>query len=66
MSIHVNGKPVPAAAPVTIHDLLGSLDLPRTDIAVAVDGTVVPRSQWPTTNLGPDADVEVVTAMQGG
>lgn len=66
MTVHVNGNEVRVTDPLTVHDLLGSLDLPRTDVAVAVDGSVVPRSQWATTTVGPDADVEVVTAMQGG
>ena len=66
MSIHVNGEAVPVDTPISLHDLLGSLDLARIDVAAAVDGSVVPRSQWPTTTVGPDAQVEVVTAMQGG
>ncbi len=35
-------------------------------IAVAVDGEVVPRSDWARFALGEGARVEVLTAMQGG
>lgn len=35
-------------------------------VAVAVDGAVVPRSQWATTRLRPGSAVEIVTAVQGG
>jgi sulfur carrier protein len=35
-------------------------------VAVAVDGEVVPRAAWESFALGDDADVEVLTAMQGG
>ncbi len=35
-------------------------------VAVAVDGTVVPRSQWATTPLSAGQTVEIVTAVQGG
>ncbi len=35
-------------------------------IAVAVDGEVVPRGQWLSYTLGEGANVEVLTAMQGG
>lgn len=66
MTIHVNGRPTAVTDPITVHDLLQHLGLPRTDIAVAVDGAVVPRSGWQHTDIGPDAQVEVVTAMQGG
>jgi sulfur carrier protein len=35
-------------------------------VAVAVDGTVVPRGSWATFVLDEGARVEVLTAMQGG
>jgi sulfur carrier protein len=35
-------------------------------VAVAVDGEVVPRAAWHSFELGVDARVEVLTAMQGG
>jgi sulfur carrier protein len=35
-------------------------------VAVAVDGEVVPRRAWGSHELGGDARVEVLTAMQGG
>ena len=39
---------------------------PRTGVAVAVDGEVVPRADWPATALADGARVEVLTAVQGG
>jgi len=35
-------------------------------IAVAINGTVVPRSQWAATRLSDGDDVEIVKIMQGG
>ncbi len=35
-------------------------------IAVAVEGEVVPRAQWPSTELRNGASLEVVVAVQGG
>lgn len=35
-------------------------------VAVAVDGAIVPRSQWASTPLQPGSAVEIVTAVQGG
>jgi sulfur carrier protein len=35
-------------------------------VAVAVDGEVVPRSQWGRLTLGEGSRVEVVDAIQGG
>ena len=35
-------------------------------IAVAIDGEVVRRSEWPTTLIPDGAHIEVVTAVAGG
>ncbi|MBV9338083.1 MAG: sulfur carrier protein ThiS [Solirubrobacterales bacterium] len=35
-------------------------------IAVAVEGEVVPRAQWPSTALRNGTSLEVVVAVQGG
>ena len=34
--------------------------------AVAVDGDVVPRSEWAKTQLDDGATVDILTAVQGG
>ena len=47
-------------------DALGALGLPRTGVAVAVDGEVVPKARWAATALADGARVEVLTAVQGG
>ncbi|MDN5760827.1 MAG: sulfur carrier protein ThiS [Microlunatus sp.] len=39
---------------------------PRRDLAVAVNGSVVPRARWSQTALSEGAKVEMVTAVQGG
>jgi sulfur carrier protein len=38
----------------------------RRGVAVAVDGEVVPRSEWDATELADGARVEVLQAVQGG
>ena len=35
-------------------------------VAVAVDGEVVPRGEWPATTLEDGREVEVLHAVQGG
>jgi sulfur carrier protein len=35
-------------------------------VAAAVDGEVVPRGEWPTTELGEGQEVEILQAVQGG
>jgi sulfur carrier protein len=39
---------------------------PAAGVAVAVDGEVVPRSEWETTPLREGQSVEIVAAVQGG
>jgi sulfur carrier protein len=39
---------------------------PERGVAVAVDGEVVPRGQWTSTELHDGQRVEVLQAVQGG
>jgi sulfur carrier protein len=66
MSIRVNGRAYEIDGRTTVEDLLRVLDQPRDDIAIAVDGAVVPRSTWANAPVADGADVEIVTARQGG
>jgi sulfur carrier protein len=68
VNITVNGTPREVADDISVAELLaelGSADATR-GIAVAVDGTVVPRAGRVSTRLAEGARVEVVTAVQGG
>jgi sulfur carrier protein len=64
--IYVNGSEHPDAASVAA--LLERLGIggEARGVAVALDGEVVPRSQWPSVALAPGSRVEVVGAIQGG
>ncbi|ALG05957.1 sulfur carrier protein ThiS [Kibdelosporangium phytohabitans] len=66
MKVRVNGVERELAEGATVADVLRLLDIPRTGVAVAVDGEVVPRAKHPETVVGAGADVEVLTAVQGG
>jgi sulfur carrier protein len=65
--IRVNGQDVPLGA-ATVADLLAQqlVDLSRRGIAVALNGSVVPRSTWGETVLRPGDSIEIVRAMKGG
>jgi len=63
--ITVNGEPRELAG--TVDELLDALGVEaRRGMAVAVDATVVPKSEWSTTRVEDGARVEIVTAVQGG
>ena len=67
-TVLVNGTRTDLADGATVADLLGRLDVPADarGVAVALDAEVVPRSAWPTTVVADGAQVEVLTAIQGG
>jgi sulfur carrier protein len=65
MRILVNDEAVEVDDETTVAALLERLGFGVKGIAVAVDLSVLPRSQWQTT-LADGARVEVVTAVQGG
>ncbi|MGO9248789.1 MAG: sulfur carrier protein ThiS [Solirubrobacteraceae bacterium] len=66
--IVVNGETAELAPGETVAVVIDRLGLSpdARGVAVAVDGEVVPRADWDTFALAPDARVEVLTAMQGG
>lgn len=67
MKLEVNGEPREVPEGRTVRDLLGLLDLgDGRGVAVAVDGEVVPRSEWDAAQLRDGQRVEVVRAVQGG
>jgi sulfur carrier protein len=65
--IRINGETEPLAA-ATIEVLLAekAVDTGQRGIAVALNGTVVPRAAWRDTPLKPGDCVEIVRARQGG
>ena len=66
MELTVNGEPTELADTATVADLVTAAGAPERGSAVAVDGIVVPRSEWPTRRLQPGVRVELVHAVQGG
>lgn len=65
MKVTVNNEAVDVAESITVAALLDHLGYPEKGIAVAVDWSVLPRSEWDTA-LVDGAKVEVVAAVQGG
>ncbi|MCX6464636.1 MAG: sulfur carrier protein ThiS [Pseudonocardiales bacterium] len=66
MEVWVNGERRELPAGAAVADALAALGLPRSGVAVAVDGEVVRRVDWSTAALTEGARVEVLTAVQGG
>lgn len=66
-TVTVNGEPR-AVAGRTVTDLLVELETAADGrgVAVAIDGEVVSRGDWPRRTLRAGERVEVLTAIQGG
>ncbi len=65
MIVLVNEKRVEVDEQTTVAALLESMGFPDRGIAVALDWSVLPRSDW-ATELFDGARIDVVTAVQGG
>ncbi len=67
MNITLNDEPRQTGAE-TVEALVAETcgEVPAAGTAVAVDGTVVPRSAWAATALSDGARVDILTAVQGG
>ncbi|WP_179466378.1 sulfur carrier protein ThiS [Mycolicibacterium vinylchloridicum] len=65
MKVMVNDEELEVSDDTTVSGLLQTLGFPERGIAVAVNWTVLPRSQW-NSAVPEGARVEVVTAVQGG
>jgi sulfur carrier protein len=66
ITVWLNDNPRPVAPGQTVAGLLADLDVPPRGVAVAVNGEVVRRAEWPGARLSDGDRVEVLTAAQGG
>lgn len=64
--ITVNGEDHALSEELTMRQLLTQLAMPEKGIAVAVDGTVLPKSRWDITTVAQGSSIEILTAVQGG
>jgi sulfur carrier protein len=64
--VWINGERRELAPGASVLDAVAALDVPRSGLAVAVDGQVVPRAAWSGAMLEDGARIEVLTAVQGG
>lgn len=65
MKLIVNDESITTDA-TTVQTLVEERVGEATGTAVAIDGDVVPRSEWATRTLEDGAKVDILTAVQGG
>jgi len=65
--VYVNDQPRPLVVPTTLLALLNELGhAGRKGVAVALNGAVVTRAEWPARSLAEADRVLVIQATQGG
>lgn len=62
----VNGEPRAFPAPLSLDQLVASLDLAGKRIAIEKNGEIVPRSRHADTSLASGDRLEIVVAVGGG
>ncbi len=66
MDVAVNGQHNAIDVGTTVAALVEQYASTTRGVAVAVDGSIVPRSMWADTELKEDCRVEIITAAAGG
>ncbi|MEM6961521.1 MAG: sulfur carrier protein ThiS [Myxococcota bacterium] len=66
MRVLLNGEVHEIAQQTTVEELLCSLHLERTPVAVERNTKIIPRAKYSTAVLQPDDEVEIVHFVGGG
>jgi sulfur carrier protein len=66
MNVSLNGERREVAPGTALDVVVRMLTAAPSGVAAALNETVVPRAQWPSTPLSEGDRVEVLTAVQGG
>ena len=66
ITVFVNGDAQAIPDGQHLAELVDAHTRSRSGVAVAVDGEVVPRTAWPRHALHAGAEIEILTAVQGG
>ena len=66
LSIIVNGESRELSEPVTLAQLVASLDLKPEQVAIELNQVVIRRVLWENTLLKPDDRIEIVHFVGGG
>ncbi len=66
MKLTINGKPANVDGVRTVADLIRARDLKTTLVAVELNGTIVPRSEFDVREVSDGDELEIVHFVGGG
>jgi len=66
MTLHINGEPRDFSDGLTLAALVEQLGMKADRVAVELNLEIVPRANWPATQLNPGDKLEIVHFVGGG
>ncbi|GAA0783473.1 MULTISPECIES: sulfur carrier protein ThiS [Pseudomonadati] len=66
IEIHINGESQQLAANITLAEILALKHITPQSVAVVVNHTIIPRSQWSQHQCQADDQLEFFSAVSGG
>ncbi|MDN3679641.1 sulfur carrier protein ThiS [Vibrio tapetis subsp. quintayensis] len=66
IEIAVNGKSVTLTSILSVAQMLDKLELSSSGCALAINGEIVPRSQWPEVSVNQGDEISLFQAIAGG
>ncbi len=66
MIVKINGKETTIPDNITVSELLNFLKIKQNYVAVELNKEIVKRSNWDSTNIKENDQIEIVTFVGGG
>ena len=66
LKIQVHGETQNLPETTPLEGWVQSLEIPYRHVAIAINGEVIPRSQWTLTSLTEGDEVQIIHAVGGG
>lgn len=66
ITIQLNQTPTTLERPMTLAQMLDELSIPPRGVALAMNQTVVPRTQWDSTAINDQDRIQLFQAIAGG
>lgn len=66
VEILINGTTMQIIKDSSVADLVSQLELPNAGVALAINGSVIPKSTWASVTLTDKDRIELISIAQGG
>ncbi|MGE0561644.1 MAG: sulfur carrier protein ThiS [Flavobacteriales bacterium] len=66
MDIQINNKGIQINSAISVENLITLQHISGNGIAVAINQSIIPKSEWATTIIKENDNILIITATQGG